>query len=204
MDIRKTIKVGGFISLILFVGCAHVPFFGQSTLSSTVTESDSHRKQTLKSGHFEGKRRIVDAQRLQQGQNLAIIPFKAGVGVEANEELDRVALMIVKGISDVFTDNRGGKDDYFNILTAENSQKADLIIRGHITAIRRLSRVSRWALMKKEKSLDVDGKMTDARTGETVLIFADRAKTKKKTEDYKQLGYRIGKKIGRFILSGAE
>ena len=39
---------------------------------------------------------------LKNGKNIAVVPFTAGVGVEANEDLDRIALMIVKGISDVF------------------------------------------------------------------------------------------------------
>jgi len=194
---RKVLKAGCFISLFLMIGCAHIPFFGKSSQPAKETIKSSRLEQPLELSGFVEKGRIVDAGRLQQGKNVAVIPFKAGVDVEANEELERVTLMVVKGNADTFADDQGG---LFNILTAENSNEADFVIQGHVTNLKGPSRVSRWVLLKGHKMLSVDGKMIDAGTGEAIAVFTDQVTSK--TESYKDLGYRIGKNIGLFILSG--
>ena len=196
---KRAAKAGCLVLLFLTIGCSHIAFLGKSPRPSKNTIGPSKLKQPLESNNFVEKGQIIDVPRLQQGTNIAIIPFKAGVGVEANEELDKIALMIVKGVADVFADDQESR---FNILTAENSQEADFIIQGHITGVKGPSRVSRWILFKGQKTLDVDGKMVDAQTGETIAVFADKTETKE--ADYKELGYRIGKNIGLFIVSGVE
>jgi len=200
---EKAVKAVLFVSLFLMVGCAHIPFIGKASQpSETVTKPQLKEQQTIESNDFVEKGQIVDASRLQQGHNLAIIPFKAGVDVEAGEELDRAALMVVKGISDAFADDHSGKHAHFKVLTAEDSQAADLIVQGHITDMIKPSKVGRWVLLKKGKKLGVEGKMIDAQTGEAVVIFSDHAKTSIRKEDHAPLGYRIGQNIGRLILSG--
>lgn len=193
------------MSFFVLSGCANlqIPFLGKSSNQAKIPDqSDSHEKEVLEPNEYVDKGRIVNAQRLKEGKNLAIIPFKAGVDVEANEELDKTALMIVKGISDAFAEDHTGKHAYFNILTAENSSEANLIAKGHIVKMTRLSKIRRWISFNRKKILSVSGKITDIKTGETVLIFTDHAESNVKSEEYRELGYRIGKNIGRFILSG--
>lgn len=194
-----------FVLLLLVAGCANIniPFVGKSSeQSKAVNKTDLPEKPSLEPSAFVEDGRIINAQRLQQGQNIVIIPFKAGVGVEATEELDKAALMLVKGISDAFGNDPRGEQNKFNILTAESVKEAEFIIQGHITDQRGSPKIKKWVLLKGTKTLGVEGKMTDAQTGETIAIFSDHAKTSMRKEDYKQLGYRIGKNIGQFILSG--
>ncbi len=193
---KKTIQLGCAISLFLLLGCTHIPFMGKAP------QSDVNEGPILESNKFVEQGKIIDAQALKTGKNIAVVPFTASVGVEANEALDKVALMIVKGISDTFADEQGQMQDRFTVLTAENLESADFIVQGHISSVQSPSKVDRWVLLKGQKSLGADGKMINAKTGETVLIFADAQKTVTKAEDYNQLGYRIGKNIGLFILSG--
>lgn len=185
--------------LFLFAGCSHIPFLGQPSRSSQETAESVALEPSLGANNLVKKGRVIDAPRLQQGGNIVAIPFKAGVGVEANQELDRIALTIVKGIADALEDDRESR---FNILTAEDPQIADFIIQGHITKSDGPSRVRRWMLLKGQKTLGITGKVIDAQSGEAVAVFSDTAKTKE--EDFKGLGYHVGKNIGLFVLSGAE
>ena len=199
LTMKKVAKAGCLISVFLMIGCAHIPFIGTSSQSAKETMKSGRLEPPLELNGFVVKGQIVDAGRLRQGKNIAVIPFKAGVGVEANEDLERIALMIVKGITDVFADDQGTS---FNILTAENSKEADFVIQGHVTNVKGPSRVSRWVLRKGQKTLSVDGKMIDAQTGKAIAVFTDQVTSK--TENYRDLGYRIGKDIGLYTLSGAD
>lgn len=205
MIMRRVVKAVFCMSLFLIVGCSHIPFVGKSAKSSTtVKKNDSSERKPLESVKYVEKGSIVDSLRLQKKQNIVIVPFTAGVGVEASDELDGVALMIIKGISDTFATDRTGKHNHFNILTAENAQNADLVVQGRVTQMTTSSKVSRWVLFKGEKKLGVEGKMLDPKTDEPTLIFVDHAKTRTRDENFKRLGYRIGTNIGRFILSSVK
>ena len=199
------ILVECIIVAFLINGCSYIPFIEKSPqLPETVTQSAAPEKQLLESNNFVEKGRIISKQALEKGKNIAIVPFTAGVNVEASSELDKVALMIVKGVSDAFADDHSGKHDHFSVLTAEDSQAADLFVQGHIRSMKNPSRVKSCVLLKGQRALSVDGKIVDATTGESVMIFEDVQATNVKDEGHDQLGYRIGKNIGRFILSGVE
>lgn len=202
---RREVLLECIIVSFLIIGCSHIPFIGKVPQSSESTaQSNESEEQPLEPNKFVEKGRIISTEALQKGKNIAIIPFTAGVGVEANNDLDKVALMIIKGISDAFADDHSGKHDHFDILTAESSETADLIVQGHISSLKSPSKVKKWVLINGQKTLGVDGKIVDARTGESVLIFEDTQETGIKKETHDQLGYRIGKNIGLFILSGIE
>ena len=142
--------------------------------------------------------KIIDTQALKEGGKLLIVPFSAGPGVEANAQLDKIALMLIRGILDVLETS----EENFEIVFSENSQKADLIIDGHITQIGQSPKIKQWVLRSKKRTIGIKGKMIDRKTGHTILIFSDKRANKKKSEDHQQLALTIGQDIGRFILSG--
>jgi len=193
-----------FVFILSIMGCGsiNIPFLGKSSDQSQAIEGSGRDQPTLVSTEYVDKGRIVNAQKLQQGRNIAIIPFTAGERAESTDELDRVALMIIKGVVDALADDKSGKHAHFTILTAENSDEADLIVRGHITIMGKPSRLKRWTSLSNKIKLSVEGKITDIQSGEAVVKFEDHAQAGAKEDDYKQLGYNIGKNIGRFILSG--
>ncbi len=180
---RKIVLLECIIVSLLIIGCSHIPFVGKIQQSSESTaQSNGSEERQLEPNKFVEKGRIINTEALQKGKNIAIIPFTAGVSVEASNGLDKVALMIIKGISDAFADDHSGKHDHFNILTAENSEAADLIVQGHINSLKSPSKVKKWVLISGQKMLGVDGKIVDARTGESVLIFEDTQETSVKEE----------------------
>lgn len=197
---KRFVKTLCVVFLVSIMGCGHlsVPFFGKKPDESKA----KHQQPDIQSTEFIDKGRIVNAQKLKDGRNIAIVPFTAGEGAESTDELDRVALMIIKGVVDAFADDKTGKHAHFNVLMAENSKDADLIVSGHITAMGGLSKLKRWVLLSSKNKLSVEGKITDVQSGEAVVIFTDSLHSKAKDADYKQLGYDLGKNIGRFILSG--
>ena len=129
-----------------------------------------------------------------------IVPFTAGEGVEETDQLDKVSLMLVKGVYDTFQD----ASSHLKMLEADKIDDADFIIQGHIVSISKPSKVNKLMLSNGKKQLQVQGKMTDAKTGETVVLFDDHQETSQKDEDCKHLGYVIGENISHFILSGLE
>jgi len=126
-------------AVLIFAGCSQiqVPFMGNSSEDSKIEQ------QAPVSSEFVDQGRIIDAKILSQGKNIAIVPFSAGVRAEATYELDRTALMIVKGVSVAFAKDKTGKDAHFNLLMADDADNADLIVKGHITDMRRPSKLKR-------------------------------------------------------------
>ena len=47
---------------------------------------------------------VLDKDLLVQGGDIALVPFKAGPQAEATDELDRLSLMIIKGIKESLDD----------------------------------------------------------------------------------------------------
>lgn len=146
---------------------------------------------------FVAQGKVVNSQALGQGGRLLIVPFKAGAGVEANEELSRAALMIVKGVADVLQE----KDSSFEILSGGNASTADFILQGHVIRQKTPSRLGRWILRDRKIRMEVEGRLFNARSRETVLLFTHLREGVTAGGDAKELGYAIGEDLGRFILS---
>ena len=141
--------------------------------------------------------KILDGAALRKGARVLIVPFKAGAGVPANENSDRIALMIVKGIADAFTES----GSTLQVLGAENAHEADFVMTGHITEIAMPSKFDRWLFKTPRNAVGVEGRLTGAASKEIVLVFTDRIQEHSRKKNHDQLGYDVGKDIGRFILS---
>ncbi len=202
-----------YIIMVIFfssiVGCSSVDV---PLLGKWVKQPDSAVKpkvkpvlsEPLKINEFVDEGRIANAELLTQGRNIAFMPFRAGVDAEATVLLDKIALRIVKGISDAFSNDRTGKHTHFTILTVDDSKNADIHVKGYVTSMKQSSKFQKWFLLGEKKVLSVSGKLTDVKTGETLVVFSDQEETTQNDEGYHELGYRIGGNIGQFILSGVE
>jgi len=191
----KILRCISLLCLCCLLGCSWVKpkWFTRSRPPKT-------EEQRLEAVQFVESGKILDADRLRQGGKLVIVPFKAGAGVEANNDLDKISLMIVKGAAQAFKN----QSPHFEILLSDNAQDADFVIEGHVTGIKKRSKMKKWMPGRHWRSVSVEGKMIDQTTGDTILIFKDKKETRKETEDHLQLGLGIGEDVGRFILSGVE
>ena len=139
---KKAQQLGFFILIFLIVGCSHIPFVGKEPPADEVDEQPFEVNEYVQQG------RVINAQALKSGKKVAVIPFTPGVGVEANEELDKIALMVVKGISEAFEE----KQSQFTVLTAENAEIAELIVTGHVNHIGDFNKMGSCAIIKRYRS----------------------------------------------------
>ncbi len=129
----------------------------------------SVKKESLKEPELDYSAVVLRPSFLKkEGTSLIVVPFTAGVGVEANKDLDRLSLMIVKGVIDTF--NKDGV--HFKIFTSEQTDKVDFIIQGHIT--HRVNPEARrgWMFRPQEAVLSVEAKMTERKSGNLILIYS--------------------------------
>lgn len=193
MAYAKISPMKSFYSFVYFVVVLLVMtnFAGCSWIHHKTTSLSDEEVQFVETG------KIVDRARLKEGGKILIVPFKAGPNVEADEYLDKVSLMIVKGLTDILETS----DAQWQIIkSSEEASQADLIIEGHVTALSKPSKMNRM-VMQHKKNLGVKGKMMDQKTGKTVLVFTDSKKTDSRKEDHKYLGFLIGQDVAKFILS---
>ena len=178
-------KIISIVLLLAFIcGCSWVKHQQPSTLPSDPIPF-------VKTG------KILNSKRLKQGGKLLIIPFKAGEDVEATDEIDKLALTIVKGIAEKLQ----VPGSPFKVIFAENANEADLSIEGHIIGVGRSSTFEKLILMDKGKSLSVSGKLVDQKTGETILVFTDVKQDQDKSKTFIDLAYGIGRDVGDYVLA---
>ncbi len=142
--------------------------------------------------------KIFDPERLGKGGKLLVVPFPAGANVVANEQSDKIALMVVRGIADELKGSR------FQVLDDENAHEADFVITGHMTVVSGPAKWDRWLLKKTTNTVSVEGRMEDSASEAAILVFTHSAQAASRRQDQAQLGYDIGKDIGRFIRSAGD
>lgn len=151
---------------------------------------------------MEGKitAQLVDPQSFPKGGKLLVLAFQAGPNIVADERLDKVALMMIKGLADEIKD----KQTQFQIVGAQEAREADYIISGQIIRMVTPPKWRRWMLRPSVNKLSVEGRMTQSASGATIFVFTHSRKITAGRQDYAQLGYEIGKDIGRFLLGTGE
>ena len=147
---------------------------------------------------FDGK--VLDAEKLKAGGKIYLVPFSAGVGVEAGEALDEAALMLIKGVYEELS----SINSPLAVLTSDRGFSADFILRGHfvkwgastVNGIKKLLPSG-----KQRRTMAVEGEIIEAATGKVLIHFTDVKGAAVRSDDHRVLGHDIGKDIGRFILS---
>lgn len=178
-----------FLVLLFISGCAWLG------LSKNVVDKNRISEDASVAGPFVKTGNVIDAPRLEKGGKLLVIPFPAGANVVVDERSDKIALMIVSGIADELKGSR------FEVLNDANAHEADLIITGHVTGIGKPAKWKRWFLQTTRDTVSIEGRMVDAASKATVIVFTHSARASAREKDHAQLGYEIGKDIGRYIMS---
>lgn len=181
-----------FSILFFLAGCA---WFG---FSKNAVGNEKNSREAAVVDPFVKAGKVIDARRLNKGGKLLVVPFSAGANVAADDRSDKIALMIVKGVAEEL------KETPFEVLDDATAHEAQLVITGHVTAGGEPSKWTRWVPGKTRNTVSVEGRMADAASGATVLVFTHSAQASTRRKDYAQSGYDIGRDIGRFIKSGAE
>ena len=134
---------------------------------------------------------------LKEGASVVVVPFTAGTDVEATQDLQRVSLMVLKGIVGTLQND----NIHLKVFSSEDAGKADLVIQGHIT--RRESSVGsskKWLFHSKAVVLALEARVMERKTGDLVLIFSQEQKADLTQKDELTLAQEMGKDIAAFLL----
>ena len=162
--------------------------------------SRAERPRVIQDHGFTDTNKIIDRSRIKTGGKILIIPFKAGAGVEENSELEKISMLMVKGIAEELS---LGKTP-FQILNSEDYNDAEMIIQGHVVRLDQTRGVKQYLPGKKEIILKVSGEVIDRKSKDRLMVFSQQRIGKEPSEDFKSLGGVIGHDIGRFIMTAVE
>ena len=138
--------------------------------------------------------KILDQEKFNEGGRILVLPFTPGVNVAANDQLERVSLMIVKGAADSL-----GTDSRFTVLDSQNAGTADLILEGRIVTMQKTGKIKKLTTFKDKKYIEVEGKLIDAKSGHIVFHFSDSKESKNKKQTFNDLALAIGQDIGKLF-----
>ena len=143
---------------------------------------------------------IVKEDEFKKGGTLAILPFKAGVNAVASQQLDRVALMIVKGMIDYLSEQKTP----FTVLTTEDQGRPQLVIEGYVDDFSPSGKMSRVVLRNKKTTLSVSGQMVITGTRDRLLVFQHTKSMPDPKKDGFDVAYQTGQDLGRFIIDALQ
>lgn len=176
------------VFLIVDQGCAFFMKDKRDFLADFKKEQVSGQMQFFK---------MKEQDLFKNGEKLLIVPFVAGQSVAENNALHKTSLMMIRGVYDAFTDDKAR----FKLMTQETMAESDFIVEGHVVEWFEPSWFSRIFLRNKKKILRVEGKMTDLDSGKMVFVFEDQIGSLRKEVSYEDLGYILGVRLAKTILS---
>lgn len=141
--------------------------------------------------------RVIQPEKLASGGHLLVVPFTAGVGVAANEDLDRISLQIIRGIADTL-EVQGSP---FKLLVDADSQEADLVIKGRVTLLDQHKKIKALPGKVRIKSIRVEGSVLGVEDEALLAKFYETSKSNNQNDSFEAMGYRIGVAIGKFLLT---
>ena len=115
----------------------------------------------------------------------------------ADDNLDRMSLFVVKGIADVLKDG-----ERFKLLSGEDSQDADVVIKGRIVDVEKKSKkLSKpWGKKSKRLTFSVEGSVLGVENEDLLAKFAQVKVIQGRNVTLENLAYETGVEIGHFLL----
>lgn len=140
--------------------------------------------------------KIVNKNIFIKDGTLAVLPFKAGEDAASDPQLDRMALMIAKGMIDYLNEQKAP----FKVLTTQDQGNPQMVVEGYIEDLKRPGKFSRWVLRRNKTTLSVRGQMALVGNKDRVLIFQETKSMPDPKKDGLDIAYQTGQDLGRFIL----
>ncbi|MBF0385598.1 MAG: hypothetical protein HQL27_06970 [Candidatus Omnitrophica bacterium] len=181
-----------FILVISLIGCS----FFKPVKATDAGNASPH--------NFKGT--VLDFSRLTLGGKILILPFNPGEAVGADEDYDKVSLMIIRGFYDILGDGPGKPDNnntglLFDVIFDEEDNNAGMVLDGRITAIKKTAKNSMIFIGKSVTfEVSAEGSLTDKSSGRKIAVFEDKKSLNAKDGDYGVLGRQIGRDIGKFLV----
>lgn len=139
---------------------------------------------------------VLAADVLAEGGAIALVPFKAGPGAEATDELDRISMMMIKGIRESIADKKS------SLKVVEPTEESPRIaMQGYIEEYSKTGRLKRMMLRPNQSSLVVAGEVWLISNGQRLLSFSTDKRFHSKKEKAVNVAYALGREIGDYISS---
>jgi hypothetical protein len=126
---------------------------------------------------------------------LAFIPFAAGVDAEAGPQLDHLALVMVKGASDMLKDSSSS----IQMIDQGDPDTADMVLDGHIEDFHASGGWTTMGPGKKAGVLVIKAEVRDRRTNEILALISGR-KEFRIAKEAEALAYSIGSEIAGQLI----
>ncbi len=134
----------------------------------------------------------ADAGLLKAGGKIAFTPFKAGAQAAADDQLDRVSLIIIKGITDRLAQSKT------SLAVVTPQEEPDLVFGGYVDELAQNSRYQRLVLRRGKGRLVISGQIWLSSTGAKVANFAAYAHLDA-YQDVTGAAYELGLSLGNEI-----
>ncbi|MEW5894680.1 MAG: hypothetical protein AB1650_02815 [Candidatus Omnitrophota bacterium] len=140
------------------------------------------------------KKTVVHPQGLSKGGDVLILPFSAGTAVRATEDLDRIALILVRGVEDGMHECSG----FEFVRDPAKAAEADLIIQGRIERFDVVDRWMRYFGGRRKRLISIEGELSD---GDGVTLGFFKLKNIKNYQDMSETSFLLatGKAIGNSL-----
>ncbi len=137
----------------------------------------------------------------RSGCCIVIEPFRAGVGVAASDEFDRLSLIVLRGIMDGLRDG-GAECDLFHGHDQDQAMETpDGVISGSIVHLGVRGQWQRLIGGSRQRFVQVEGKAVDAH-GELVAVFQHTVTARYQDMTQTDLLLEAGNAIGLFLSQG--
>lgn len=181
-------KKFGFLSVAVLVLCCCGCFV--FPLKNKVVRSDEAVIKT----------KVVDSQRLKTGGSLVMIPFRAGSGIAQTLELERIALMFVKGFTEAIEEKKGP----LRVIAPKEINSADFILKGHVVKLTQTKSAAKWFSKPRDSEIALEGEMIEQKTGRTVFTFSDRRKVMQENPNHRNLAFQIGRDMASVLVESLD
>ena len=138
----------------------------------------------------------IDAKGFKAGGKIAFTPFKAGGRASADDQLDRVSLAIIKGVTDSLAQNK------ISLAIAASGEDADLVFGGYVDELSQNSRYQRVVLRRGKGRLVISGQVWQSSMGTKAANFAAYAHLDA-YKDVTEAAYELGLSLGNEIVGRA-
>jgi|GEM_PF-2524655 len=132
---------------------------------------------------------------LAKDRKLVFIPFAAGVNAEAGPQLDHLALMMVKGASDMLKNNPSS----IQMIDQGEPDTADMVLDGHIEDFHSRGGWTAMGIGKKAGVLLIKGEVQDRRTNDVLVLISGR-KEFREAKEAEAVAYNIGQEIAEQLI----
>ncbi|MBF0504958.1 MAG: hypothetical protein HQL14_07645 [Candidatus Omnitrophica bacterium] len=138
---------------------------------------------------------LINATAFQREGSLVLGVFKPGPDAAANDETDRLSLMLIKGIKETLLQE---KTAHFKILD-DDQKNPDFVMDGYIEGYTKAGRFSHLLWHKNEARLSVDGEIWLQKTGEKIFMFQASEVINLNNQNSLSAAYQMGAAIAEFI-----